>query len=404
MINLSVIVTVYNKKRYINKCVNSLINIKTTDIEIILVDDGSTDGSELLLDRFKKLDKRTKVIHKDNGGETSARLAGLKLAIGKYILFVDADDWIDEKDLDSLIKKLTNDTDVLVGTWVVHDGDTSIIEKCSIEEGCYRNGVNKKYFAANMIYCRHVRDVGINGSLNTKIFRRKLIVEMLSSFPAGVTYAEDDFVTYACMAIADNVIVSNIPFYQYVMQYDSLTHKQIPNFLCDLNKGYQYFLGRIKGNVNYKIYKEQIDLYLQRATFLGIAKYMGLERNVCMDWYKFDINILPKGAHVVIYGAGRVGKCYYHQIINNSSIHLDIWVDRQYSHYQEKGLPVYPVKMIGEYKDDYILIAIDRRDISSQVRNIIHDEYGIDYNKILCNQPINQIDMMLDFLLENKNE
>lgn len=92
---VSVIVPVYNVEKYLSKCIDSIINQTLSNIEIILVNDGSTDNSGKIIDEYAKKDSRIKVIHKKNGGQGSARNAGLDIAKGEYIGFVDSDDWID---------------------------------------------------------------------------------------------------------------------------------------------------------------------------------------------------------------------------------------------------------------------------------------------------------------------
>src|SRR5207253_2318057 len=95
MPNVSIIVPVYNNEKYLSECLDSLINQTLKDIEIILVNDGSNDNSLLICYEFGKIDGRIKVIDKPNGGVSSARNTGLKLASGKYVGFVDSDDWIE---------------------------------------------------------------------------------------------------------------------------------------------------------------------------------------------------------------------------------------------------------------------------------------------------------------------
>lgn len=91
---ISVIVPVYNVEKYLERCVESIFKQTYKNIEIILVDDGSTDNSGKICDKFLKKDERVKVIHKENGGLSDARNAGLEILSGKYIMFVDSDDWI----------------------------------------------------------------------------------------------------------------------------------------------------------------------------------------------------------------------------------------------------------------------------------------------------------------------
>lgn len=102
---VSVIVPIYNVERYLKKCVDSIINQSLKEIEIILVDDGSTDNSGKIADEYINKDERIKVIHKENGGQGSARNAGIEAATGEYIGFVDSDDWIDEDMYKMIYKK-----------------------------------------------------------------------------------------------------------------------------------------------------------------------------------------------------------------------------------------------------------------------------------------------------------
>jgi len=112
MIKLSLIVPIYNIEDYLEKCLDSLIKIKEGKIEIILVNDGSTDGSLDLCLKYRKKDNRIKIINKKNGGLSDARNKGLKEANGEFIWFIDGDDYI--SDVDSLFKYLNKDNDIIV--------------------------------------------------------------------------------------------------------------------------------------------------------------------------------------------------------------------------------------------------------------------------------------------------
>ena len=92
---LSVIIPVYNVEAYLNKCIKSVVRQTYQNLEIILVDDGSIDGCGRICDEWKKKDPRIRVLHKKNGGSTSARQQGFRLAVGDYVACVDSDDWIE---------------------------------------------------------------------------------------------------------------------------------------------------------------------------------------------------------------------------------------------------------------------------------------------------------------------
>ena len=105
---ITVIVPIYKSEKYLNKCVNSILAQTYPHIEVILVNDGAPDGSALLCDEYAKKDDRIKVIHKENGGVSSARNAGLDAASGEYVGFVDSDDFVDEDMYESMIKSIVD--------------------------------------------------------------------------------------------------------------------------------------------------------------------------------------------------------------------------------------------------------------------------------------------------------
>lgn len=101
---VSIIIPVYNAKIYLKKCLNSLINQTYRNIEILLIDDGSSDESLSVCQRYAEIDSRVKVVHKKNGGVSSARNLGLKHVSGKYVCFVDADDWMTQNAIETPYK------------------------------------------------------------------------------------------------------------------------------------------------------------------------------------------------------------------------------------------------------------------------------------------------------------
>lgn len=114
MSKVSVVVPIYNVEQYLEKCIESIVNQTYGDLEIILVDDGSTDSSPSICDKWKELDHRVIVIHKENGGLSSARNAGLKVASGQFIMFEDSDDWLDLDIIKKCVKRIENDNSDLV--------------------------------------------------------------------------------------------------------------------------------------------------------------------------------------------------------------------------------------------------------------------------------------------------
>lgn len=127
--SISVIVPIYNASKWLDRCINSILNQSYTDFELILVDDGSTDGSGDLCDEFAQSDSRIKVIHKPNGGVSSARNIGIDMAKGDYLTFCDADDTVDKQWLETFILNI-GDADVCVQNIRTISTDGSVAYLC----------------------------------------------------------------------------------------------------------------------------------------------------------------------------------------------------------------------------------------------------------------------------------
>ncbi len=127
---ISIVIPVYNTVEYVEKCISSIINQTYSNLEIICVDDGSTDGSGMILDGFCRQDSRVKVIHQDNQGESKARNIGLDIASGSYVTLVDSDDWLETDMYEKLIDAaLKCDADMAIGGWVKESLNNSEIIK-----------------------------------------------------------------------------------------------------------------------------------------------------------------------------------------------------------------------------------------------------------------------------------
>lgn len=143
-VSLSVIVPVYNTVKELPKCLDSICNQSFKNIEILIVDDGSTDGSEIICDEYAEKDSRIVLIHKPNGGESSARNVGLKCSTGDFITFVDCDDWLEPDMYDILVGKMISDKlDMVCSSWIKELPQKSIFisNEEEVDEGIF--GRNK---------------------------------------------------------------------------------------------------------------------------------------------------------------------------------------------------------------------------------------------------------------------
>jgi glycosyltransferase involved in cell wall biosynthesis len=214
---VSIVVPVYNVDEYISKCIDSLLSQTLKKIEIILVDDGSTDLSGKICDEYALKDNRIKVIHKENNGLSSARNSGLAIANGDYIGFVDSDDWVKEDMFEFLYKNImTYDADISVCGHFIVDGVT--VEPI-------RNDGEIKILNHTEALSAILLDDEINSFAWDKLYKRKLFVDLY--YPVGRRF-EDIAFTYLVFNRSKRVVQTNVSKYYYVRRSDSICLKINP--------------------------------------------------------------------------------------------------------------------------------------------------------------------------------
>lgn len=216
---ISVIVPIYNIEKYIDKCISSIINQTYKDLEIILVDDGSSDKSGVICDEYADKDSRIKVLHKENGGLSDARNAGIDIACGEYIGFVDGDDFIHPQMYEFLLNGLvTNDADLILCKHnVVNDQESVTLEK------------RKNYYVSCVVDNEKVAELPC--SLDTdiivawnKLYKRELFRNI--RYEKGRLH-EDQWIAPYLYCEAKKVIILNDKLYYYIKRANSITGNTI---------------------------------------------------------------------------------------------------------------------------------------------------------------------------------
>lgn len=210
--SVSVIVPIYNSKNYLKKCVLSILNQTYTNIEVILIDDGSSDGSSKICDDFAKQDHRVKVIHIPNGGVSNARNVGIQHATGEYIALVDSDDYIDKEFLEVHVKGIQkNSSDLCVSALnTEHLGRSFEIHIApDYEEELLF------LFQSFLLFGPMV-----------KLYRSEFIRKHQISFPKGISYGEDLLFNLDYLSVIDRICYINQCGYHYVLDNtESLSRK-----------------------------------------------------------------------------------------------------------------------------------------------------------------------------------
>ena len=225
---VSVIVPVYNVEQYLDECINSILNQTYGDIEIILVDDGSTDGCPDKCDTWAERDYRIKVYHKDNGGLMSAWVYGLKVAKGEYISFVDSDDWIDSDMIEVLVQRASEDqSDIIVCHYVREFADGGVEkEKILLQPGTYDSKKIKEQIFPILVCSGTVPERGLSPNRVTKMFKADLLRKNISLYNFGITIGEDLLTTFVNVISANRIsIIGDFYPYHYRINNQSMTAK-----------------------------------------------------------------------------------------------------------------------------------------------------------------------------------
>ena len=275
---ISIIVPVFNVEKYLERCVNSLINQTYKNIEIILVEDGSPDLCPQMCDEYAKKDERIKVLHKKNGGLSDARNAGLDVATGEYIAFVDSDDWVETDFIETLYKNAKSenaDISIIGCTLVWDDGRKKPVSK---DKGYYV--FDKEKAIREMLAQRKF------GCMVCQKMYRKQIFDTVR-FPVGKLY-EDVAVSMTTFLKAKKVVVSGNHGYNYYQRNDSIVNSKF-----DERK--LYFLECCQNIIKYsdrydKIYDTEAHVFYLRALMMfALTLYQNSENEKNTEYIELEI-------------------------------------------------------------------------------------------------------------------
>ena len=222
MPKLSVIVPVYNTEKYLRECIDSILAQTFTDFELILVNDGSTDGSGAICDEYAEKDPRIQVIHQENSGATVARRSGVQIARGEYVAFVDSDDWID-KDM-YRIMLACEPADILICNMYRYT-NTGLYEiKCCMNPGTYANRMLTEKFYSTMLFDYDQCQPAVPPSLCNKLIRTDIIRNVIEDVAENITYGEDALCSYACILDAERIHLTDQRLYYYRENPESVSN------------------------------------------------------------------------------------------------------------------------------------------------------------------------------------
>lgn len=291
---ISVIVPVYNTESYLDRCITSILNQKQKNIELILIDDGSTDSSLEICKKWEKRDARVKVIHQENSGVSAARNIGIENSSGKYISFIDSDDFVDEEIYNAFNELYEKNIDLIRFRCKTFYGNLGIESKNFTDGFIKFNNLYEKY---SLFF-----DGNTFGSVWSTLFRREILSNV--RFETKYRYGEDYLFYFEVLENANTVYISNEVLYFYMINYSSATRRvdfekeikeikdhfnvdfEVENFLRghDLNSllndawnstisATQNWLKNLSKNYSYHQFKELVLNLKQSSEFINYLEY-----------------------------------------------------------------------------------------------------------------------------------
>lgn len=263
MAKVSIIVPIYKVEQYIDRCINSILSQSLKEIELILVDDGSPDNCPIICDQYAEKDSRVKVIHQNNSGVSSARNAGLSIAAGKYIGFVDADDYIDRYMFEKLYKSAVENDASLVCC------DLNYIDEKGLVENNWANGfeiVNSEELFKIMFDTSAYLRMGVWN----KMYKHEIIKD--ERFDTTQHMAEDLLFLLKVIPKANKIVYLKESLYFYFRQReDSATSKSYGSFEKERVKNTHYMADFIRYNYP-KIYPQAVSYKCINGDLTAINK------------------------------------------------------------------------------------------------------------------------------------
>ena len=367
---ISVIVPIFNIKEYLAKCVNSIIEQEYPDLEIILVDDGSTDGCEIMCDEFGRQDSRIKVIHKANGGLVSARKAGAAVCTGEYTMNVDGDDWIEKDYIRGFCDSIEQSkADIIWNTEYFKDYEEYTVlcqNENKEDEEFIREVCGEKGFRNRLEF-----------SLWLKCIRTEYYNEIQQTLDDRIKHHEDMCMILRLLSKHRNIHFEKIKGYHYVQRKTSIVH------LSDKDNSDEIMLNDtekyLEGCTNIRI---KTGLLNQLYGSYGRVKMLH-------DFYEIQTNatcLVPfskirERSNVAVYGAGLIGEIIAGYIYDTNKYSLAIWVDKNLAGKEKRGIRIFGTDFLLTTPFDYVVIATTKTVFSDEIYKELL-ELGVSEEKI----------------------
>lgn len=375
---ISIIVPIYNIEKYLDKCILSIINQTYKSIEIILVNDGSTDNSGKICENYAIKDNRITIIKQENKGLVCARKTGIRISKGEYICFVDGDDWVEPNMCEHLynMMMLHNVEMVQAQHRLVFEEYINSYEPCIY--GRFVNDINAKNCSYNTIHRNLINDViKVTPYLWGKLFKKSILEEFQLNIDEKIFYAEDVACTFACIPFLESIYLSDEIIYNYRQIDSSMVNNPNPNIITSFELVYQHIKNIFSKHRHSELLLKELDIFYIRTFNVILNQILPnkLSKEIKKHYY-FPVQEIKDYKNIVIYGAGNVGLDYYNQFKSLDNIKNIYVVDKNKAGYKIADFTVLPVDDICSLQFDCIIIAVALESLGNEIKDELIKKYN----------------------------
>lgn len=369
-LSVSIIVPVFNGEAYIQKCINSLIKQTYENIEIIIINDGSEDKTESICSIFEQKYENIKLLNKVNEGVTVARLCGIKQAKGKYISFVDADDWIENDYVEKMMNYLS-DADIVVGgikRILVDECFRLVEERNSISAGMYEKTKGIEALYEKMLCFSMPFKMGILPYACNKIYKRDILLPLMEQVDKQINDGEDVAIIFPYIINSNKIVVTDYCGYNYLIHKDSASNSKKQDAYYNASRLYAWLYKCFYNNEYSDILLPQLRNYFLRMVWKRDPSAYLLAND-----FVFPFEYIDKGNRIILYGAGDVGQAYYFQIMQTNYCDIVAWADKNLKYIEEINYTLIKPEEIISYEFDKVVIAISSIYVCEEIKNYLID-------------------------------
>lgn len=362
-------------QEYLNQCLESVCVQANSEIEIIIIDDGSTDMSPKICDKYAKIYPNTYVIHQENLGLVASRKVGVSLSNGQYITFVDSDDWVDNEWYAKASEYLHKyPVDILAYGCLKEYGEYSLKWENKVPSGMYAGSVLQDVKHKAIVAEESFSMWEILPHLWNKIIKADLLKKCLLHVNSEITFGEDAACVYPCLWLCHTFgIVSDLP-YHYRIRNDSMS-----NVYSSINSKKLRLITDGMREAAYHDLKINQQIYLYNCFLHLLKDYASLQKEG-MVLYPFSK--VRNDDRIVVYGYGGFGNSIINYIKDTNCVQLCGVIDQQAGKYSTANIEVLYPNKIKNMKYDYIIIAIlDEPTAQGVANNLV--KFGVLSEKIL---------------------